>query len=144
MTRLPYRYSAMQQIKGPFDVKRTAMESVDAGGDAAFGRIRFEKRFHGDLDATSVVEMLSAGNPASGSAGYVAVEHVIGSLAGRRGRFMLQHNGVMDRGEASLTVTVVPDSGTDELTGLRGRLHIDIAEGGAHFYTLDYSLDSAL
>jgi len=141
MTRLPYRYLAMQQIKGPFDVKRTAMESVDAGGDAAFGRIRFEKRFHGDLDATSVVEMLSAGNPASGSAGYVAVEHVIGSLAGRQGRFMLQHNGVMDRGEASLTVTVVPDSGTDELTGLRGRLHIDIVEGGAHFYTFDYTLD---
>jgi len=130
----------MQQIKGPFDVKRTAMESVDAGGDAAFGRIRFEKRFHGELDATSVVEMLSAGNPTSGSAGYVAVEHVIGSLAGRRGGFMLQHNGVMDRGEASLTVTVVPDSGTDELTGLRGRLHIDIAEGGAHFYLFDYTL----
>ncbi|GAB3360403.1 DUF3224 domain-containing protein [Lysobacter tyrosinilyticus] len=131
----------MQQIKGPFDVKRTAMESVDAGGEAAFGRIRFEKRFHGDLDATSVVEMLSAGNPASGSAGYVAVEHVIGRIAGRSGRFMLQHNGVMNRGEASLTVTVVPDSGTDELTGLQGRLHIDIAEGGAHFYTFEYALD---
>ena len=131
-----------QQIKGPFDVKRTAMENVDAGGDAAFGRIRFEKRFHGELDATSVVEMLSAGNPASGSAGYVAVEHVMGTLQGRRGHFMLQHTGVMDRGQASLSVTVVPDSGTDQLTGLRGRLHIDIAEGGAHFYTFDYSLEA--
>jgi hypothetical protein len=130
-----------QQIKGPFDVKRTAMESVDAGGDAAFGRIRFEKRFHGALDATSVVEMLSAGNPASGSAGYVAVEHVIGSLDGRSGRFMLQHYGVMDRGQASLTLTVVPDTGTDELTGLRGSMQIDIAEGGAHSYTFDYALD---
>ena len=130
-----------QQIKGPFDVKRTAMESVDAGGDAAFGRIRFEKRFHGALDATSVVEMLSAGNPASGSAGYVAVEHVIGSLDGRSGRFMLQHYGVMDRGQASLTLTVVPDTGTDELTGLRGNMQIDIAEGGAHSYTFDYALD---
>lgn len=130
-----------QQIKGPFDVKRTAMESVDAGGDVAFGRIRFEKRFHGALDATSVVEMLSAGNPASGSAGYVAVEHVIGTLQGRQGRFMLQHYGVMDRGQASLTLTVVPDTGTDELAGLRGSMQIDIAEGGAHFYTFDYTLD---
>ena len=130
-----------QQVKGPFDVKRTAFETVDAGGEAAFGRVRFEKRFHGDLDATSVVEMLSAGDPASGSAGYVAVEHVIGSVLGRKGRFMLQHNGVMDRGQPSLTVTVVPDTGTDELTGLRGSLQIDIAEGGAHFYTFDFTLD---
>ncbi len=129
-----------QQVKGPFDVKRTAMESVDAGGDAAFGRLRFEKRFHGELEATSVVEMLSAGNPASGSAGYVAVEHVIGTLQGRSGRFMLQHTGVMDRGQASLTLTVVPDTGTDELSGLRGSMQIDIAEGGAHFYTFDYAL----
>ncbi|GAB3088716.1 DUF3224 domain-containing protein [Lysobacter terrae] len=130
-----------QQVKGPFDVKRTAMEAVDAGGDASFGRIRFEKRFHGDLDATSVVEMLSAGNPATGSAGYVAVEHLIGSLQGRRGRFMMQHNGVMNRGQASLTLTVVPDSGTDELAGLHGRMQIDIAEDGAHFYTFDYAID---
>ncbi|HJW46094.1 MAG TPA: DUF3224 domain-containing protein [Lysobacter sp.] len=130
-----------QQVKGPFDVKRTAMESVDAGGGGAFGRVRFEKRFHGALEATSVVEMLSAGNPASGSAGYVAVEHVIGTLQGRSGRFMLQHNGVMDRGQASLTLTVVPDTGTDELSGLRGSMQIDIADGGAHFYAFDYALD---
>lgn len=129
------------QVKGPFDVKRTAMETVDAGADGSFGRFRFEKRFHGDLDATSVVEMLSAGNPASGSAGYVAVEHVIGTLQGRKGAFMMQHSGVMDRGQASLTLTVVPDTGTDELTGLRGSMQIDIAEGGAHFYTFDFTLD---
>lgn len=130
-----------QQVKGPFDVKRTAMETIDAGGGATFGRVRFEKRFHGELDATSVVEMLSAGDPASGSAGYVAVERLAGTLQGRRGAFMMQHNGVMDRGQASLTLTVVPDTGTDELTGLRGRMQIDIAEGGAHFYTFDFTLD---
>ena len=130
-----------QQVKGAFDVKRTAMETVDAGGDASFGRMRFEKRFHGGLDATSIVEMLSAGNPATGSAGYVAVEHVVGSLQGRKGRFMLQHSGVMNRGQASLTLTVVPDSGTDELAGLHGRMQIDIAQGGAHFYTFDYAFD---
>jgi hypothetical protein len=130
-----------QQAKGPFDVKRTAMEAVDAGGDASFGRLRFEKRFHGALDATSVVEMLSAGDPATGSAGYVAVEHLVGSLRGRKGRFMMQHSGVMNRGQASLTLTVVPDSGTDELAGLHGRMQIDIAEDGAHFYTFDYAID---
>jgi len=130
-----------QQAKGPFDVRRTAMEAIDATNGAAFGRVRFEKRFHGGLDATSVVEMLSAGDPASGSAGYVAVEHVVGTLDGRHGRFMLQHNGVMDRGQASLTVAVVSGTGTDELTGLRGRMRIDIAEGGAHSYTFDYVID---
>lgn len=130
-----------QQVKGSFDVKRTAMDTVDAGGDAVFARMRFEKRFHGDLDASSVVEMLSAGNPGSGSAGYVAVEHLAGTLQGRKGRFMMQHNGVMDRGQASLTLTVVPDTGTDDLRGLRGSMQIDIAEGGAHFYTFDYTLD---
>ena len=130
-----------QQAKGPFDVKRTAAEAVDAGNGAWFGRVRFEKRFHGGLDATSVVEMLSAGNPASGSAGYVAMEHVVGTLDGRRGSFMLQHSGTMDGGASSLVVSVVPGTGTDELQGLRGTLRIDIAEGGAHSYVFDYSLD---
>jgi hypothetical protein len=129
------------QAKGPFDVNRTAMETVDAGNGASFGRFRFEKRFHGDLDATGVVEMLSAGNPASGSAGYVAMEHLAGSLHGRRGSFMFQHSGTMDRGASSLTVSVVPGTGTDELQGLSGTLQIDIAEGGAHSYTFDYMLD---
>jgi len=130
-----------QQIKGPFDIRRTAMESVDAGHGAAFGRMRFEKRFHGELDAISVVEMFSAGDPANGTAGYVAVEHVAGTLGGRSGSFMLQHSGTMDRGDASLSVTVVPDTGTGELAGLKGRMAIAIAEDGAHSYTFDYTLE---
>jgi hypothetical protein len=129
-----------QQAKGPFDVKRTAMDMVDAGNGASFGRIRFEKRFHGDLDATSVVEMLSGGDPGAGSAGYVAMEHVTGKLQGRRGSFMLQHSGTMDRGAMSLLVSVVPGTGKNELDGLRGTMRIDIAEGGAHSYTFDYAL----
>lgn len=129
------------QARGPFDVKRTAMEPVDAGNGASFARVRFEKRFHGDLEASSVVEMLSAGDPAAGLAGYVAMEHVVGTLNGRHGRFMLQHSGMMDRGASSLAVSVVPGTGTDELQGLRGTLRIDIAEGGAHSYTFDYALD---
>ena len=129
-----------RQASGSFEVKRTAMDSVDAGAGAAFGRMRFEKRFHGDLEATSVVEMLSAGNPAAGSAGYVAIEHVAGTLHGRAGRFMLQHTGVMDRGASSLQVTVVPGSGTGALANLAGTLVIAIADDGAHSYTFDYSL----
>jgi hypothetical protein len=129
-----------QQAKGPFDVKRTAMDMVDAGNGASFGRIRFEKRFHGDLEATSVVEMLSGGDPGAGSAGYVAMEHVTGTLQGRRGSFMLQHSGTMDRGAMSLLVSVVPGTGKNELDGLRGTMRIDIAEGGAHSYTFDYAL----
>lgn len=129
-----------QQARGPFDLKRTAIEMVDAGSGASFGRIRFEKRFHGDLEATSVVEMLSGGDPGAGSAGYVAMEHVIGMLHERSGSFMLQHSGTMHRGAMSLTVSVVPGTGKDELEGLRGSMRIDIAEGGAHSYTFDYAL----
>ena len=129
-----------QQAKGPFDVKRTAMDMMDAGNGASFGRIRFEKRFHGDLEATSVVEMLSGGDPGAGSAGYVAMEHVAGTLQGRRGSFMLQHSGTMDRGAMLLVVSVVPGTGKDELDGLRGTMRIDIAEGGAHSYRFDYTL----
>ena len=129
-----------RQASGPFEVKRTAMDSVDAGQGAAFGRMRFEKRFHGDLEASSVVEMLSAGNPAAGSAGYVAVEHVVGTLHGRAGSFMLQHTGVMDRGTSSLQVTVVPGTGTGALADLAGMLVIAIADDGAHAYTFDYAI----
>ena len=132
-----------RQASGPFEVKRTAVESIDAGQGGAFGRMRFEKRFHGDLEAASVVEMLSAGNPAAGSAGYVAVEHVVGTLHGREGSFMLQHNGVMDRGASTLQVTVVPGTGTGALADLAGTLVIAIADGGAHTYTFDYVLGDA-
>jgi hypothetical protein len=125
---------------GPFDLKRTAMASVDAGHGAAFGRLRLEKRFHGDLDATSVVEMLSAGDPASGSAGYVAIEHVVGTLQGHAGSFMLQHSGTIHRGAGSLQVTVVPGSGTGALAGLTGTLAIDSADDGAHSYRFDYAI----
>ena len=131
----------MPQATGPFDVRRTAAEALDAGGGAAFGRIRFEKTFHGGLEATSVVEMLSAGDPASGSAGYVAVEHIVGVLDGRRGGFMLQHSGALHRGAPTLQVVVVPGTGTGELAGLTGTLRIDIAADGAHAYTFDYAFD---
>lgn len=130
----------MQQAKGTFDVKRTGQSTIDdAGEGAGMARIRLEKKFHGALDATSVVEMMSVGTAVQGSAAYVALEHVVGRLDGRSGTFSLQHSGIMNRGAPSLSVTVVPDSGTGELQGLAGTLAIDIVEG-QHYYTFDFSL----
>ncbi|MCA1714973.1 MAG: DUF3224 domain-containing protein [Gammaproteobacteria bacterium] len=131
-----------QQAKGEFDVSRTAEPDCDMGDGAVVGRNRFDKRFHGGLDASSVVQMLSVGTGVSGSAAYVALERVAGGLQGRAGSFFLQHSGTMARGAPTLSLTVVPDSGTDELIGLSGRMSIDIVEG-KHFYIFDYALDAA-
>ena len=131
-----------RQAKGSFEVKRTPQEALDAGDGAQVGHVRFDKRFHGPLEATSVVHMLALMSPVQGSGAYVAMERIEGSLDGRRGSFFAQHNGVMDRGKPSLDLTVVPDTGTDGLVGLRGRIAIDIVDG-KHFYTFDYDLDDA-
>ena len=130
------------QAKGEFEVKRIPQEELDIGGGASVGHSRFEKRFRGPLDATSVVHMLAVMAPVPGSGAYVAMERIEGSLDGRRGSFFAQHNGVMDRGKPSLDLTVVPDTGTGGLVGLRGRIAIDIVDG-KHFYTFDYDLDDA-
>jgi hypothetical protein len=98
-----------------------------------------DKEFKGDLAATSRGEMLMAGTSVKGSAGYVAIERVTGSLGGRAGSFVLQHTGVMNRGTPQLSVSVVPDSGTDQLVGLSGRMAI-IIESGKHSYEFDYTL----
>lgn len=120
---------------GPFDVKMTPSSAANA----AVGRIALDKKYHGDLEATAIGEMLTAMTAVKGSAGYVAIEKVTGQLAGRTGSFHLQHRGIMDRGTPSLTVTVVPDSGTGELTGLTGTMTIQIAADGAHYYEFTYS-----
>jgi len=126
--------------RGRFDVTRTAEPPYDTREGAILGRSRFEKRFEGALVGTSVVDMLSAGSSVvKGSAGYVAIERVEGELDGRAGSFVLQHSGTMDRGVASLSVTVVPDTATGALVGLRGRMTIEIANGD-HRYTFDYDL----
>jgi hypothetical protein len=98
-----------------------------------------EKQFQGGLAATSKVEMLTAMTPVKGSAGYVAIEWVRGALDGRSGAFALQHSGTMTRGVPQLNVTVVPDSGTEELTGLIGSMTIKITDG-RHFYDFEYTL----
>ena len=98
-----------------------------------------DKKYHGELDATSQGQMLAAQTTAKGSAGYVAIELVRGTLAGKPGSFLLQHFGIMDRGKPSLTVSILPDSGTEELAGISGSLNI-VIEAGKHSYVLDYQL----
>ncbi len=128
------------QAKGTFDVKLAPQE--DKAADPTLTRLTIDKQFHGDLEGTSKGQMLGAGTDVKGSAGYVAIERVTGTLAGRSGSFTLQHSGTMDRGAPQLTITVVPDSGTGQLTGLTGRLMIKITEG-KHFYEFEYTLPAA-
>ena len=127
------------RVSGSFDVKLTPQASVDQGDGAQFGRMSIDKQFHGALDASSKGEMLSATTSVEGSAGYVAIEWVRGTLNGRSGTFALQHSGTMTRGAPQLTVTVVPDSGTGELKGLAGAMDIKI-EAGNHYYEFEYTL----
>ncbi|HJR72373.1 MAG TPA: DUF3224 domain-containing protein [Luteimonas sp.] len=131
-----------RQIKGEFDVKRSPEPPCDLGDGAQVGHMRFDKRFHGDLNATSVVHMLAVMTETEGSGAYVAIERIAGTLDGRSGAFLTQHSGVMDRGAPSLSLTVVPDSGSGELAGLRGSMKIDIVDG-KHYYTFDYTLGEA-
>jgi len=125
---------------GSFDVKLTPQKPDNPEAESSkLGRMAIEKQFQGDLEAVSKGEMLSAMTDVKGSAGYVALERVTGTLGGRSGSFVLQHSGTMTRGEAQLSVTVVPDSATGELAGLAGKLSIQITEG-KHSYEFDYTL----
>jgi len=125
---------------GTFEVKVNVQKADNQEAESAkLGRMSLEKRFHGELQATSAGEMLSVGTEIAGSAGYVAMERVNGTLHGRTGSFALQHSGTMKRGEPQLSVTVVPDSGTGQLVGLAGDMTIKIVEG-KHFYEFRYTL----
>ena len=124
---------------GTFDVKITPQKAEEGVGDPTIGRMSIDKVFHGDLEGTSLGQMLAAMTDVKDSAGYVAIERVKGVLKGRGGSFALQHSGTMDRGVPGLIITVVPDSGTGQLVGLRGTMTIDIRDG-KHFYGFDYTL----
>jgi hypothetical protein len=124
---------------GVFEVKVNPLPTHDSAEGANLGRMSIDKRFRGELDAISKGEMLSAGTSVKGSAGYVAMERVTGLLEGKRGSFVLQHSGTMNRGAPQLTITVVPDSGTDDLSGLTGKMAITIVNG-SHSYDFEYRL----
>ena len=126
-----------QQTTGTFDVKMSPQS--DDGGAAAIARMVLDKQFHGALDAHSDGQMLAYSTETPGSAGYVAIEKVTGTLEGRSGSFALQHSGIMNRGQPQLSLQVIPDSGTGELSGLSGTMNIRI-EDGQHYYDFGYSL----
>ncbi|MEN3338447.1 MAG: hypothetical protein V7647_2123 [Acidobacteriota bacterium] len=123
---------------GTFEVTLTPLPLDDVAEGILLGRLSIRKRFHGDLDASSSGEMLSAGTSVKTSAGYVAIERVSGTLHGRVGTFVLQHTGTMTRGQPQLVVSIVPDSGTGELSGLIGTMTISIAPG-VHAYEMQYA-----
>ena len=125
---------------GTFEVKLTPQGTYEK--DSTLGRMSIDKQFHGDLEGTSKGEMLTGMTSVKGSAGYVAIEKVSGTLHGRRGTFILQHTGTMTRGAPQLSVTVIPDSGTGELAGLTGKMTIKIADG-KHSYEFEYALNES-
>lgn len=125
--------------KGSFTVEMKSLTEPDTAEGVSLGSMSLVKQFDGDLHGTGKGEMLTALTPTRGSAGYVAIERVTGTLAGRSGSFVLQHSGTMDHGAQRLSITVVPDSGTGGLAGLSGTFSIHIAEG-RHDYEFDYAL----
>lgn len=125
----------MKRATGTFAVQ---MKPQDDGPDSVIGRMTLDKQFQGDLVATSKGQMLAARTSVEGSAGYVAIERVEGALNGLSGSFYLHHKGTMTRGAGELNVTVIPDSGTDQLAGLSGRMNLIIGEG--HSYEFEYEL----
>jgi hypothetical protein len=131
----------MSQAKGTFDVKVVPQGAPDTAEGISLGRMSLDKQFHGDLEATSKGEMLTSGQESNGSAAYVAIERVIGTLNGRRGAFALMHQGTMNKESQKLTVVVVPDSGTGQLASLTGTMTITIIDK-KHLYDFAYSLSA--
>jgi hypothetical protein len=128
-----------QSARGEFVVSLKPMAFEGADPEFKLGRMSIDKQISGDLTASTMGQMLSAMTGTNGSAGYVAIERVAGVLSGKRGTFVLLHTGIMNRGAPSLLVTVVPDSGTEELVGLEGEFKINIEEG-KHSYEFTYRL----
>jgi hypothetical protein len=126
--------------KGTFEPTVTQQGAEDKAEGSTMGRWSLAKKFHGDLEGTSEGQMLAASTNVKGSAGYVAIERVTGTLGGRRGSFVLQHSGTMSHGAFQLNVSIVPDSGSGDLAGIAGTMNIQIAPDGKHSYEMDYTL----
>ena len=124
---------------GSFEVQMKPLEQTEPAPGGSLGRLSLDKQFHGDLEATGQGQMLTAMSDVQGSAAYVAIERVTGTLHGRTGSFALHHRGIMTRGAQSLEISIVPDTGTGELVGITGTLRIRI-EDKKHFYDLEYEL----
>lgn len=131
-----------QHATGSFDVKMSPQTVTGQTADPDMGQMAMRKTWEGDLDGTSTGTMIGAGAPAKGSAGYVAMEKFTGTLAGRKGSFVIQQFGTMSNNNLQMTVAVVPATGTDQLEGLSGTMTIR-TNNGQHYYDLDYSLPAA-
>ena len=129
-----------RRAAGSFDVTLKPLDAYATAEHPMLGRMSVDKQYHGDLEAAAKGEMLMGMTDVKNSAVYVAIERVTGTLHGKRGSFILHHTGVMSRGDQHLMITVVPDSGTDQLAGLTGTLSIDITQDGKHNYTFQYTL----
>ena len=129
----------MPIVRGPMEVEMEAEPPFLEQEGLTLSRNVVRKTFQGDMDGTSEAQMIAAFTGTPGSAGYVAIEHFTGSVGGRSGSFVLQHSGVMSKGDAQLTVIIVPDSGSGDLTGISGTLEID-NDQGQHSYILEYEL----
>ncbi len=129
-----------EHATGTFEVKLAPQD--DKSPDKSLGRMTMDKQWHGDLEGSSLGQMLTGGNVQTGSAGYVAIEKFTGTVKGRQGSLIFQHSATMTRGQGDLSITVVPDSGTDQLVGISGKLTIKI-ENGKHFYDFEYSISKA-
>ena len=125
---------------GTFDVKMTPQVSGASSGDVSISKMSIEKQFHGAIEGNSKGEMLASMGAVQGSAGYVAMERFTGTLDGRAGSFVLQHNGTLNRGVPALSVNIVPDSGTEQLSGLSGSMKIDVIDG-THHYEFTYKFE---
>ena len=136
---IPSNHMTAHHAKGTFEVTMKPLPLADAGADDKLARMSLDKKFAGDLVGTGRGEMLSAGTEVKDSAGYVAIEKVVVTLDGRKGSFVFQHSAAMNRGVPQLTITVVPDSGTEGLTGIAGTFQIEIKDG-KHFYDFEYML----
>jgi Protein of unknown function (DUF3224) len=130
------------QAKGTFDVKVDPQGEADKSEGSTLARMSLDKKYHGDLEASAKGTMLTAGTDVKGSAGYVAIERVTGTLNGKTGSFVLQHNATLSRGTPMQNIIVVPDSGTGQLAGITGKLTVIIADG-KHSYEFDYTLPAA-
>lgn len=129
----------MTTVSGTFDVSTRPEPPFSTEDGVLLGRMEFDKVFQGALDATSVVYMTYARTPVDSSAGYVAVERIVGSVEGRAGSFVVLHTGLMNEGDLSLEVPIVPKSGTGELVGITGSMTIEESDG-EHIYALSYRL----
>lgn len=129
----------MTHATGSFDVSMKPASPPEKEGRTAIGRMVLDKQYFGDLAATGKGEMLTAVTDTAGSAAYVAIERISGTLNGKKGSFVIQHNGTMRAGAQHLSIGVVPDSGTEQLTGISGKMALKVVEG-KHVYELDYVL----